>query len=349
MGFIKENENFINIELNSRMKNLNPVEEKDRYQEIKLAARNRVSLSYHNSEIQYRFRFYEEAFETLHKFDLFYLLLNLIFDENKKMFLYLSKNTLKKLNVTNENMFESKLIIALKNKEYVNHDFLTDFCKNELTSLLSLNKTDWSDDLTNQNEIVKKFARWIVNVNKNKLDKDTSIYGYILFCYHWSNNALFKEKLELKGIVFYNQLNKEIEMLLKKRIYINLESIINEFKELKKLFFINNEDLLLPFMISNEVTSNRWYLKHKSKFFKYVQQSVEWSQDYSSLSYIQIFEKLHNSTNDVIVEKLKKTIDNKLDVLEIPSDKEINTIENYLLEGNGLKLKNNIYKRLYKY
>ena len=59
--------------------------------------------------------------------------------------------------------------------------------------------------------------------------------------------------------------------------------------------------------------------------------------------------KLHNSTNDVIVEKLKKTIDNKLDVLEIPSDKEINTIENYLLEGNGLKLKNNIYKRLYKY
>lgn len=348
MGFKDENTNFINIELNANMKNLTVAEKNKKYDSVKVIVRERLRKSYENSGNQYRFRFYEEAFEIIQKYDLFSLLLNLVFDENKNIFVYLSRSTLKTIDTNNESLFVSNLIRSVKNRVYINNSFLKDFVENELTRLLALENSDWdSSNSTKKNEIVKKFARWLINVNKNEFNLEVSIYGYILFCNVWNNNKIYKENLSSKGSIFYNSLNKEIETLVEKGYYVDLTKLITEIEEVINMFFINKENLIFPFMIGAEVTSNG-YLVQKKKFYDYVQQSVEWSKDFSALSYNELFGALNNS-GDIISKKIKIVIANKLDKLEIPTNKELEIIHDLVFEGSNLSLKKYVFKRLYIY
>lgn len=345
MGFIEDNEYFINIELNANMKNLTDIDKNKRYASIEASVRGRLRQSYENSDN--KFKFYEDSFEIIQKYDLFYLLLNLVFDENKTIFTYLSRSTLKNIELKNENLFVTKLIESVQKKEFINNDFLKNFVQNELAHLLGLKNIDWKSISINKNEIVKKFAIWIIDENKNKLNIKSSIYGYILFCYIWNNNEVYKDNLSLKGIVFYDTLNKEIEKLLEKGIYTDLNRLIKEITFLKDLLFVSKEELSFPFMIdvSDELTG---YLKQKEKFYEYVHQSIEWSNDLSKISYAELF-KLLNESNEIISNKINTQIINKLDNLEIPKIEEISTINNYDFNGFKLSTKKNFLKRLYIY
>lgn len=343
MSFYSDNKNFINMELHHYMKGLSDGEKLIQYESIKPETRKRLKSSYNNCDNV--FGFYEEAFNHLSFYDLGFLLINLFFEKNASdIFLYLSNGTLSISKINHRESFSSNFYNDMKNTFSKNLE--VDFLKLEFTKLLDLKAGDWKSVHTNLNEVVKKYALWLMEINKKNIQTDLNIYSYFLFCKIWNSYDSYRENFSAKAIIFYNTLNKKIEELLNDGFYIDLNQMISELKNIKDDLFI--EDLKFYPLLDREKHTSRGFVLQRTEFNKYVKLSKTLSKSYSSESFESIFDTIHGA-EPFLCRKLENEINKKLDRFHIPTQHELVRIINKNLEEKKKLVLKRFLKRLYIY
>ena len=337
MSFYSDNENFINIKLHHYMKGLSDGEKLIKYESIKPETRKRLKKAYLSSENI--FEFYEQAFEYLSFFELEFLVVNLFFEkECDNIFNYLIFGILSKLEIDKRLLFPYKFIDFMRKNSSENQ--VGSFLKQELTELLSLEQNDWDSLNTNQNSIVKKYASWLVTSGDIKVNN----FSYLLLCKIWNHYEKYKEGFETKAIVLYDSINKEFDELIKKEVYLNLYEIITEIE--KSIKDILLKDLNYYPIIDKQIQSDKNYNKHRTRFNNNIELSKFLYKSYNKESFISLFEMMIGKDH-IYNGKLKKEINNKLNNLELPNDKEILDIVYLNLEGRQDKIRYDFLKRLY--
>ena len=343
MGFYKDNENFIIIKLHREMIGLSDEEKIMQYEIIKAETRKRLKSSYNNCDNT--FGFYEEAFNNLFFYDLGFLLTNLFFEKNASdIFLYLSNGSLSISKINHRESFSSNFYNDMMNAFSKNLE--VDFLKLEFTKLLDLNSGDWKSVHTNHNEIVKKYAFWLIEINKKNIQTDLNIYSYFLFCKIWNSYDSYRENFSEKAIVFYNTLNKKIKKLFKEEFYIDLSEMINELQDVKDALFI--EDLEFYPLLDQEEHDISGYVIQRELFNKYVKLSKTLRKTYVNDSFEAIFDTILGAES-ILCRKLENEINKKLDRFHIPSQNELDSIINKNLEGKKKLVLQRFLKRLYIY
>ena len=343
MCFEKNNENFIKIELHANMKGLTDEEKLINYEVIKDETRKRLKSAY--TDCENLFSFYEEAFNYLHFFDLDFLLLNLFFEkEGSNIFLYLSNESLSMNKISHKTLFSSRLYNDMMCT--FSNDLDEDFLKLNFTKLLNLNSNDWASVQTELNEVVKKYASWLMEENKKGIKTDVNKYTYFVFCKIWNSYGSYRENFSTKAIVFYNTLNEKFSELIKKGFYFDLSQMIYELKGLKDDLFVKELEFY-PLLDQEKNTSNGYNIQRK-KFNGYVKVSKSLSISYAKYSFDSIFKNLI-SAEAILCEKLEREINKKLDNLKIPNQDELNKILAINLEGEKHIIREKFLKRLYVY
>ena len=343
MCFEKKNKNFIKVKLHVNMKGLTDEERLINYEVIKDETRKRLKSAY--TDCENLFSFYEEAFDYLSSYDLGFLLTNLFFEKQaSNIFLYLSNGSLSNSNISHKEKFSSRLYNDMLNA--FSKDLEVDFLKLEFTKLLNLNTVDWESVNTSGNEIVKKYACWLMEENKQKIQTDLNIYCYFLFCKIWNSYDTYDENFSDKASIFYNKLNLEYEKMLNEGFYVNLDLMITELKSLKDDLFI--EDIGFFPLFDQEKQASKGYTIQRDKFNENIRLSKTLSKSYKNKTFVSLFNILFNAEG-FLCEKLKREINNKLDRLQIPSQSNLDEIRNIKLVGENKLVKEDFFKRLYIY
>ena len=343
MCFEKNNKNFIKIELHANMKGLTDEEKLINYEVIKDETRKRLKSAY--TDCENLFSLYEEAFKYLPFYDFGFLLLNLFLEKDSgSIFLYLSNGSLEKSKINHKECFSPLLYNDIKNT-FSNH-LEINFLKLEFTKLLGLNSVDWESINTDRNAIVKKYACWLMDINKTNIQDDLNIYSYFLFCKIWNLYDSYQEHFSTKAIVFYNTLNERFEQFLNEGIYINLNRIISDLKAVKDSLFVDNIGYY-PLLDENTEGCSGYNIQ-RGKFNEYRKLSSFLSKSYINESYDSIFKKILN-TDSILSKKLNKEINKKLDRLHIPTQKELDIIMNINMEVEEQIFKKEFLRRLYIY
>lgn len=341
MCFYQDNKNFITIKLHTEMKGLSDEEKLIRYEIIKDETRKRLKSAYNGCENL--FGFYEEAFNCLRFFDLDFLLLNLFLEKKvSSIFLYLSNGSLSSSKINHIESFSSRLYNDMVNT--FSNDLEVDFLKLDFTKLLDLNSDDWNSVHTDRNEVVKKYACWLIEENKKGIQSDLNKYSYFLFCKIWNSYGSYHENFSTKAIVFYDTLNKKFSELLNEGIYVNLKQMITELKVVKDALFV--EDLEFYPLLDKEEHTSKGYDIQRDNFNEYVGLSTSLSKSYINDSFESIFDTMLYAET-ILSKKLQIEIHNKLDKLHLPNKKELDVIINLQLEGEQKIIKQEFLKRLY--
>jgi|TARA_R110001592_G_scaffold90485_2_gene266008 hypothetical protein len=341
MSFYSDNENFIKIKLLSEMKGLSDEEKLSKYVNIKVETRKRLKKAYSSSEDLCKF--YEEAFAHVLFFEQEFLIINLFFEkECNSIFNYIKFGELSELQLDTVNLFSYKFINHMNN--CFSEDEVSEFLKVELTELLSLEKSDWDSLILNRNSIVKKYALWLIESNRTKINSKVNIFSYLLFCKIWNYFESYNEHFDSKAIVFYNSLNEKFTELLNKEVYVNLNQIVVEIQiGMQGLLF---KDLTYYPILDNHTQSSNGYILQRNKFNENVKLSEFLCKSYAKESIVTIF-KMMIGKEVVFSDRLQKEINEKLNRNILPSEKELEEIVNLELEGRQNEIRYDFLKRLY--
>ena len=99
-------------------------------------------------------------------------------------------------------------------------------------------------------------------------------------------------------------------------------------------------------ILDNQTQASKGYISQRIRLNDNVKLSKFLCKSYNKESFISIF-KLMIGKEDIYNGKLQKEINNKLNKLELPNDKEIREIINLSLEGSHNEIRNDFLKRLY--
>ena len=341
MSFYSDNENFIKIKLLSEMKGLSDEEMFSQYESIKPETRKRLKKAYLSSEDLCKF--YEEAFEHVLFFEQEFLIINLFFEKKcNSIFNYLKFGELSELKINKKFLFSYKFINYMSNCS--SEDEVAEFLKVELTELLLLQPSDWESLSSNRNSIVKKYGIWLIDSNKTSVNTKINSFGYLLLCKIWNYYENYSEHFDEKAIVFYNSINKIFTELVNKEVYVNLNLVVTELKNSKdEMLFI---DLNYYPILDNQTQASKGYISQRIRLNDNVKLSKFLCKSYNKESFTSIF-KMMIGKEDIYNGKLQKEINNKLNKLELPNDKEIREIINLSLEGSQNEIRNDFLKRLY--
>ncbi len=338
MSFYKENENFIIQKLHSEMKGLSDEEKLTKYEKIKIKTRERLKQSYLKSLKSERVKnFYEETFEQLAFYETDYLLLNLFFEKNVNgLFNHLS--------------YDDSIHLNFKNGKSFSYDFwkfmedsgdVSEFLKTEFISLLKIPEHEWSTKNEKTHDIIRVFPKIFLNPEEDKHE-----VSYYLLLKLWNHFDKYNKDLNTTSTMLYYLVNVEFDKLKNEGIYVNLNRKVNELNQnIDDLFVTNLEYYPLLNKSDKRIFSKGFYIQ-LDEFNKRVELSKELCKSHVNESFDSLFYTMLGKSS-IICKQIHNELNKKLNKLEIPDSKELDTIKKIEDNKDVNFFKQDFLRRLY--
>ena len=350
MGFYEENKNFIIQKFNFEMRGLEPSAQILNYNlKLKIDTRKRV-INYYD-QCQTSNAVFIESIVILHRYDFYFLFINLFFEENfEEIITSFDYPKFREYGASSDKILVKRFFIySDKLKRF--KDFKTiDFLRSEFCDLVEVEEYTWKNKSALQDNVFLKFyAEWLIKHLSKTENIDLVIYSAILFNKIWIEDVDFiGNHKNTKAIIFLNTLIHVFDSEMKKNNYINISSFY------EKLYDVFNEIFVSGFFHTPLTDNNiegfysTGYYEQLKIFKSKLLVSKNLNESYSEYNFYELFLKLKESDTDTLSKQnIISKIYMKLESGIFPSTNELITIKNITEDDSFEKVKIGFFKKLY--
>ncbi len=350
MGFIENNQHFINIELISNMRGLDVEQRKERYAVVRPEVHKRIEKTY--SQSLDKSKFYLELFQTLHEFDIEYLLFNLFLDRqsnsitnflcSKKVFLHLSVDSSSELiysyfNFIREKSVNNEVLSARQQDLFVKQKFL-DIVQTATDNI-------WIQENERVNRLVHAYVDWLTeNLEKNLYV--IQIDSLVLLCKIWNSYESFYQPFNnSKAIVLYHQMNVFLEQVILKEEGQSFLQFIQKAKKIFENFFV---PLYYVPLIDEDIDDSygKGYLRKREEFFSILDSINQIGNINKYTSYTDIINQAKSASNELL-DYLKEVCKTKIMDRNLPTDNEVFELKQPSFDQQEENLKKLLREKFY--
>ena len=353
MGSINDNTKFIRTKLIEEMRLLSPDARREKYDtEIKGIISSLLKDCYPENSTD-KIVFYNESFASMISYyDAETLLLNLFLEKDcahivnnlckTKAFDDVKPDNLSKLSCNFLVYLNGKY---LENNEFTENDeklFIQSFF---MSIVPSLNNLDWRPRI-GDNPLIKKYLVWFKE-NLNIENLEIVLLSFITFIKLWDCFNEFSSPFNnTKAILFYNEINLDIETKLSNSsadIYFHL---LTEIQKISSYLFV--ELKYIPLIdISYNIDHSAGYLAQRKKNLFFLSQACKIGKISSSWSYTDLIKDVSDDSPVYLVKKYIDSIMGKIKNFSYPSNEEIEKIIAIPKNKNIDVLKSKLFEKLY--
>ena len=340
------------------MRGLSEEERKSKYDSISSDVRKRIYQSYpknnidssqvNNKKINI---FYNELFEFVGEFDLEYILANLFFESNFTNISYYLKNNSSHFNYIIKPPFEAYTFKWLIHLYLEEDDFfqsnLIIFLKNIIKRHVEKLLLNFEVPIANNFQFDHIYPKWLINslIESEMQSKTLFLHLLVIKLYNIERNFIDNTN----AIILLNNLSEDYEQFVSKGEIPNLYDFSNHVNKFIDKLFIKNLIIKTPILDSSvsDKYSNGYYI-NREKFYKKIQESEILNSDFLNKSYSFQFE-VFLSSRDVIQQKIKKIIKNKIINFIYPTNDDIKKLKQLIMQEESIQIENLFFNKLYMY
>ncbi|WP_299164226.1 hypothetical protein [uncultured Eudoraea sp.] len=364
MGFEEQNKYFLRQRFTSEFYK-SSIDQKDiLYKSFRDELLKRITHYYNNiseSGPAVICKFYKELIELIWDYDKDFILTNLLFEKDfNSVITCLDKNQRvfeTRLSYNNDLMWGLEFFFKkfLDETDIYFSSTLKDFLNDHLSSFTSLRPNNWEIKRNNTTnsikvEVIHIYTKFLISNIENTEYLKKMITIHILFTRAWHLNFKFENINEIKiTILFLDQLIKSYrESFFKGNTPILHQFILALNRKYLEIFAQGFVQTPLFDTAKRKDYPKGYHIKRKELEDLILQNEFLLDSTTHELEYYELFRIYTNTNSAAVMEKIRKSFKEKINISILPQSEELDIIEDLCHENeSGIELLHDLYKHFY--